>query len=594
MQRMKKFLFTGLSVLTVGLCAFGAVACDSEKEQGDTPETGTVWSMETVYAKAQELGYTGTLEEFRATVKGDKGEDGATVVSVSVNAQKELVFVLSDGRELKCALPEDIISSTPCVHTDFSDWETIEDADCYCIGVKSRVCEDCGFVEYDFQKRVHDFSEWEAESYTCGQSKTEKRTCEECGKTEKQTVAFTHLYEEGVCSLCGDLQTKGLAFQEYYDNTYGEIVCKLVGLGDCTDTEIYVPKIYQGFPVISVASEVFYGKTEITYVEYPSTVKVEGATVHATGFYNDEKNWENGGLYCGKHLVAVQEDYQGEFTIKEGTLTIADLAFYNCAEITTVKMPDSLLSIGANGNVFVECAKLESIDVPKSVNFIGSSITNCPNVASINVADENQAYQSIDGVLYTKDGSELLLYPTGKKTATFSIPNGVTKISMNSFKFPTCLTGVVVPATLETVLVGVFSNCPNLTNFSVSAENARYQSIDGNLYSKDGALMAYAIGKTDTSFLLPSTVKRIISYAFRNACYLEGITISENVTEIGGQAFANCENLRSLIFENKTGWVLKRGDVTQEEISAELLEDSVNALTYWKEHYNYTWARIEE
>ena len=55
-------------------------ACTSNKGETPTSETLGVddglYTIETVYAKAKELGYTGTLEDFKAEMKGEKGDKG--------------------------------------------------------------------------------------------------------------------------------------------------------------------------------------------------------------------------------------------------------------------------------------------------------------------------------------------------------------------------------------------------------------------------------------------------------------------------------------------------------------------------------------
>ncbi len=110
MKKTKKVLIGLLACLTVGCAAVGLSACGEESKK---PASGgeTVWTVETVYAKAQDLGYEGSLEEFLETVKGaqgaqgekgDKGETGAQGVGIKeikLNQLGELVIVLTDGTE---------------------------------------------------------------------------------------------------------------------------------------------------------------------------------------------------------------------------------------------------------------------------------------------------------------------------------------------------------------------------------------------------------------------------------------------------------------------------------------------------------------
>lgn len=54
-------------------------------------------------------------------------------------------------------------------------------------------------------------------------------------------------------------------------------------------------------------------------------------------------------------------------------------------------------------------------------------------VSIIFVDDENPNYQSIDGVLYSKDGKKIIRYAKAKKDTSFDIPDGVTEIGDFAF-----------------------------------------------------------------------------------------------------------------------------------------------------------------
>ena len=71
---MKKVLTILFSAMLCAACAIGVAACAENQE----PE-GQVWTTEAVYARAQELGYTGTLEEFIAQISGKDGTDGVGI-----------------------------------------------------------------------------------------------------------------------------------------------------------------------------------------------------------------------------------------------------------------------------------------------------------------------------------------------------------------------------------------------------------------------------------------------------------------------------------------------------------------------------------
>ena len=93
----------------------------------------------------------------------------------------------------------------------------------------------------------------------------------------------------------------------------------------------------------------------------------------------------------------------------------------------------------------------------------------------------------------------------------------------------------------------LFRSCENLTSITADPENEYYQSIDGNLYSKDGkTLIQYAIGKEATSFTIPDSVTTIGEDAFNDCDGLTSVSIGDSVTTIGDFAFVDCDGLTSV------------------------------------------------
>ncbi|MDE7098319.1 MAG: leucine-rich repeat protein [Ruminococcus sp.] len=128
------------------------------------------------------------------------------------------------------------------------------------------------------------------------------------------------------------------------------------------------------------------------------------------------------------------------------------------------------------------------IDIPASVSKIDSIIlTEKPCWASddrlecfdeINVADDNLAFCSIDGVLFSKDMKILICYPCGKQEEIYAIPNGVEIIAPNAFNDNHFLKSISLPPSLIKIDSMAFDSCENLNcvNFSegleVIADNA--------------------------------------------------------------------------------------------------------------------------
>ena len=127
----------------------------------------------------------------------------------------------------------------------------------------------------------------------------------------------------------------------------------------------------------------------------------------------------------------------------------------------------------------------------------------------------------------------------------------VTEIGESAFYDCDNLTSIVIGRGVTFIGVGAFTNRNTLTNITVDENNTAYKSIDGNLYTKDGKiLIQYAIGKTATSFTIPSGVETIGTDAFFSCYNLTSVEIPDSVTSIGDYAFNGCSNLTSVVIPN--------------------------------------------
>jgi Tfp pilus assembly major pilin PilA len=254
-------------------------------------------------------------------------------------------------------------------------------------------------------------------------------------------------------------------------------------------------------------------------------------------------------------------------SIPNTVTSIGEYAFQGTG-LQTLTLPSSLTTIETQAFYYGEF--LTSITIPKSVNIIGESTFDfCYDLQNINVDPDNASYKSIDGVLYSKDGTLLHSYPIGNTRTTYTIPDGVQNIGVRAF-FESSLTGVTIPNGVVNIGMEAFSGSAeltqvsipssvtsigqyafqynySLTNINVDPANTAYKSIDGVLFNKSGTtLILYSIGNTRTSYTIPNGVVDIYENAFRECEILTSVSIPSGVKNIQDGAFRWCSELTSI------------------------------------------------
>ena len=286
-------------------------------------------------------------------------------------------------------------------------------------------------------------------------------------------------------------------------------------------------------------------------------------------------------------------------------------AFRNSQILRSIIIPGSITTIASNA--FFDCNNIISIDIPDSVEYIlGEPFRSCNSLEAINVDANNPNYNSVDGILYTKDMRGLLFYPPGKECSEFIIPEGVSDIYKFAFSHCINLESIVIASTVSRIPYDAIMFCDNFKGVKVSEHNRTYDSIDGNLYSKDKSalLRLYYAGKDNsfdipngvvtiadyamylcerlTTISIPNTVSSIGKFAFCQAG-IKSVILPSSITYIGQKAFFGCNKLETANFEGTSSWrvIPTEGKFVSETIiDSQQLKSSFTNANYLAQTYS--------
>lgn len=357
------------------------------------------------------------------------------------------------------------------------------------------------------------------------------------GVTEIATYAFND---------CAKLTSVILGAYDFATHTMGESSLELIG------------------------DSAFNGCTALADIVIPDTVKSVGSNVFAkTALYNNA----SGIVYADKwvvgyHLAAGINPNYSE-TVKEGTLGIADYAFYNVTTIESIYIPDSVKTIGRGAfynceyvtevrlpagieriedYTFYKCKYLMDIDLYyiRNLKYIGrSAFYQCELVGLTETANPNNVIFSIPDsveeigdyafygcgqIVYDEEGEIENIFGIN----TLLIGSGVKRIG--NFAFYRFLS-------LKTVLVG--SNVESIGE-KAFYRNERLETVSFGENLKSIGTRAFYGCTSLKKVAVPDSVVTLGDYAFYKCAALTDLSLGESVQTIGKYAFYGCGELNSL------------------------------------------------
>ena len=234
----------------------------------------------------------------------------------------------------------------------------------------------------------------------------------------------------------------------------------------------------------------------------------------------------------GKNLTLISAKSsklpRDHYSVKRGTTMIANNAFFGIA-ISHVTLPESVYWIGLN--VFAQCSQLKKVDLPAGLKTISASaFSECPEltieipagvkkigasafrkVKKVTVAKGNRDFfTDRAGALYDKKERKLIYYPSQSIMPYYTVLRGTEILGYNAFIDCLHLQGVILPDSLKKIETRAFRICPKLQQINIPSS---VEQIDSDAFSQCPKLKKVVVSaKTKVSprsFDYDTTIQRM-------------------------------------------------------------------------------------
>ena len=303
------------------------------------------------------------------------------------------------------------------------------------------------------------------------------------------------------------------------------------------------------FTVTEVASEAFsyYPDETGRIIYYPSSITIPSSI----------KKIQKNGFHGSKAKTIIFEN--GSQLEK-----IEDKAF-NFSELEEIELPASLEYIGTSAfsfsqklkkltfssssklelishEAFANLSNLEKLTLPKSVKTLGSNLfKNTTSLKHVDVEEGNESFASIDGVLFSKDKTKLICYPSKKNDESYKTPKETKELTSYSFDKNSYLKRLELNDGLEKIGTFAFEDAIKLEEISLpnSLETIERLAFYRNLELKE--------------LILPDNVKNFGKHVMNGLPKLKRLTIGNNINSLPSFFLSgSLDSLKEIHIKNKS------------------------------------------
>ena len=258
---------------------------------------------------------------------------------------------------------------------------------------------------------------------------------------------------------------------------------EVTGIGECNVSKIAIPREHNSKPVIKIKDSAFVNNKILKSV-------IIGDNIESI---------ENNAFYGCKNITQVYINCKN----------IGYYAFRNSTNLEKVIIGKNVMN--TRDAVFESCSKLSDFTLLSENIYLNNvKIGHSLSLKEIKVNEDNNKYMVEDGILFSKDGSKIYVYPEGKIGETYVFDNNIKEIGDFAFYGCTNLKEINIPNTVNKIGVRAFEGCSNLEEVYIDA----------------------------------NTVKEM---NFRNNLKLKSVTIGKNVKSMSYSTFSKCSNLSEFL-----------------------------------------------
>lgn len=338
-----------------------------------------------------------------------------------------------------------------------------------------------------------------------------------------------------------------------------------------------------------------FNESSLTSIMFPSSITYVGnSAFYQTPWLGSQPD---GPLYIGKVLYT----YRGNMpentalVVEDGTTCITDNAFSRCSTLVSIELPNSLTDIGEYA--FYQCKGLKTVKIPDGVKSIARYAFSESGLTSVELPE---GLESI--------GNSSFRSCTALESIV--IPDRVTAIGKNTFRECSQLKSVTMPYYLQSVKTDAFRACNKLEAVFITNLGA-WCNIDFEDYRANPLTYAhhlYVNNQEIIDLVLPTeyyngsghsldgswsgsyyykmnTVRPLVF----NGCSLQSVTIPNNITSIGANAFGSCNDLKAVIMKSSPFTLTSNAFPTRTNVS-------LYVPTYYVDNYKNAdvWSTFKE